>query len=92
MVKPERERLLFWHWMLQKAGKPQTGFMYNVMKRTRHQYHYVVRCCKRQTFEIQKQKMTENISNSTTFWKEIRTLNPISKTISNNIDDANGPL
>ena len=27
----------------------------------------------------------------TTFWKEIRTLNPTSKTISNNIDEANGP-
>ena len=61
------------------------------MKRTRHQYHYVVRCCKRQKFEIQKQKITENISNSTTFWKEICKLNHTSKTISNNIDDANGP-
>ena len=92
MVKPERERSLFWHWMWQEAGKPRTGVVYNVMKRTRHQYHYVVRCCKRQKFEIQKQKITANISNSTIFWKEIRKLNPTSKTISNNIDDANGPL
>ena len=52
----------------------------------------MVCCCKRQKFEIQKQKTTENISNSTTFWKEIRKLNPTSKTISNNIDDANGSL
>ena len=78
--------------MWQEAGKPQTGVVYNVIKRTRHQYHYVVRCCKRQKFEIQKQKITENILNSTTFWKEIRKLNPTSKTISNNIDDTNGPL
>ena len=92
MVKPERERSLFWHWMWQEAEKPQTGVVYNIMKRTRHQHHYVVRCCKRQKFEIQKQKITENISNSTTFWKEICKLDPTSKTISNNIDDANGPL
>ena len=92
MVKPERERSLFWHWMWQAAGNPQTGVVYNVMKRTRHQHHYEVHCCKRQKFEVQKQKITENISNSTTFWKEIRKLNPTSKTISKNIDDANGPL
>ena len=45
----------------------------------------------RQKIEIQKQKITENISNSTTFWKEPRKPNPTSKTISNNIDDTNGP-
>ena len=54
------------------------------MKRTRHQYHYAVRCCKKQ-----KQKLAEIISNSTRFWNEINKLNPTSKTMSNSIDDAN---
>ena len=89
LVKPERDRSLFWHWMWQEAGKPQTGIVYGIMKRTRHQYHYAVRCCKKQKLEVQKQKLAENISHSTRFWKEINKLNPTSKTLSNSIDDAN---
>ena len=56
MVKPERERSLFWHWMWQEAGKPQTGVVYNVMKRTRHQYHYVVRCLKGKRLKFKSRK------------------------------------
>ena len=90
LVKPERDRSLFWHWMWQEAGKPQTGIVYGIMKRTRHQYHYAVQCCKKQKLEVQKQKLAENISHSTRFWNEINKLNPSSKTMSNSIDDANG--
>ena len=25
LVKPDRDRSLFWHWMWQEAGKPQHG-------------------------------------------------------------------
>ena len=52
---------------------------------------HLVRYCKRQKFKIQKQKITEK-STTLSFWKEIRKLNPTSKTISNNIDDVNRPL
>ena len=52
LVKPERDRSLFWHWMWQEAGKPQTGIVYGIMKRTRHQYHYVVRCCKKKSLKF----------------------------------------
>ena len=88
LVKPERDRSLFWHWMWQEAGRPQTVTVYSIMKRTRHQYHYPVRCCKKK-LKVQKQKLEESISHSTLFWNEINKLNPTSKTISNSIDDAN---
>ena len=42
------------------------------MKRTRHQYHYAVRCCKKNTSNIQKQKLAEHISDSKQFWKELK--------------------
>ena len=48
LVRPERDRSLFWHWMWQESGKPQNGVVYSIMKRTRHQYHYAVRRCKKQ--------------------------------------------
>ena len=90
LVKPERDRSLFWHWMWQEAGKPQTGTVNSIVKRTRHQYHYAVRCCKKNKLEVQKQKLVESISRSTFFLNEINKLNPTSKTMSNSIDDANG--
>ena len=39
-VKPELDKAMFWHWMWQEAGKPQSGAVYEVMKRTKYQYHY----------------------------------------------------
>ena len=92
LVKPDRDRSLFWHWMWQEAGKPQHGLVYSIMKRTRHQYHYAVRCCKSRKLELHKQKIADNVSNGTVFWKELSKLNPTNKVSSNQIDDASGSI
>ena len=42
-VKHEREQSLFWRWIWSNCGKPYTGTIYEIMKRTRHTYHYTVR-------------------------------------------------
>ena len=55
-----------------------------------HQYHYAVRCCKRNKLNIQKQKLAENVFNSTEFWKEVNKLNTAIKMTTLNMDDANG--
>ena len=31
-VKPERERSLLWHWIWLDSGKPNKGFLYEIMK------------------------------------------------------------
>ena len=89
-VEPEHNRSLFWHWIWLESDKPRSGFVYDIMKRTRHRYHYAIRSCKKQKQEIQKRKLIENISNSKDFWSEIIKINPSSKLISNTIDQANG--
>lgn len=89
-VAPEREQSLLWHWIWLESGKPQRGIVYDIMKKTRHRYHYAVRCCKRQKFEIQKQKLTENMSRTKVFWTETKKINPTNKVISNTIGNANG--
>ena len=66
-VNPEREQSLFWHWMWLEAGKPNVVYIFDIMKRTRHQYHYAVRRCKYNRINIQKQKLAENISDSKQF-------------------------
>ena len=73
-VEPERNRSLFWHWIWLESDKPRSGFVYDIMKRTRHRYHYAIRSCKKQKQDIQKRKLVENISNSKDFWSEIKKL------------------
>ena len=34
-VKPKRDRSVFWHWMWLESSKPNTGLVYQIMKRTR---------------------------------------------------------
>ena len=60
------------------------------MKRTCHQYHYAVLRCKSNTLNIQKQRLAENIHNSTNFWREIKKINPANKLSTTTMDNANG--
>ena len=73
-----------------ESGKPNTGLVYQIMKRTRHQYHYAVRRCKSDKLHIQKQRLAENIHNSTNFWREIEKINPANKLSTTIMDHANG--
>ena len=68
-----------------------TGHVYCIMKRTRHRYHYAVRCAKRKSAETMRTKLAENISNSKDFWQELSKNDAIPKSISNTIDKAVGP-
>ena len=89
-VKPELDKAKFWHWMWQEAGKPQSGAVYEVMKRTKHQYHYAVCRCKRNKLVIQKETLARNINKSREFWTELKKINTTSKVISSSIGSANG--
>ena len=46
-IKHEREQSLFWHWVWSEMGKPYNGVVYDLMKRSRHTYHYSVRRVKK---------------------------------------------
>ena len=84
---------MFWHWIWLDAGKPMNGYVYTIMKRTRHQYHYAIRCAKRNNTKIIGTKLVDNMSksNSKDFWKELQKIDPASKSISNTVDQAVGP-
>ena len=53
-VKHEREQPLFWHWIWSECGKPYSGTIYEIMKRTSHTYHYTVRRLKRNKVNVEK--------------------------------------
>ena len=87
-VKSYQERSLFWHWILVEAGKPVNGYVYTIMKRTRHQYHYAIRCAIRNNTEIIRTELADNMSNSKDLWKELQKIDPASNSISNTVDQA----
>ena len=51
-----------------------------------------MRCCKKNQLNIQKQKqkLTENMSSSTSFWKELKKISPANKVTTNVMDNAHG--
>ena len=62
------------------------------MKRTRHRYHYAVRCCKRNVLELQKQKLAETDTNSSQLWSELKKINPSHRISTLKIDNAVGKV
>ena len=89
-VKQAREQSLLWHFIWQQSGRPNHGHIYHIMRTTRHRYHYSVRWFKKNKQQIQRTKLAENITNSDTFWGELRKINPVSKQISETIGTAQG--
>ena len=56
LVRSERGRCLFWHWMWQESGKPQNGVVYSGKKRTIG-INIIMRCVAVKTkFRISKAK------------------------------------
>ena len=92
-VKGERDRSLFWQCIWLEAGKPFKGFMYEIIKRTRHSYHYAVRCCKRNVLQLKnKNKLTETVTNSSQFWSELKKINPSQRISTLKIDTDIGKV
>jgi len=66
--------ILLWHWIWLECGKPNTGYVYSIMKKTRHKYHYAVRNLKKQELHVKKLRLPQNIDNSVNFWRELKKL------------------
>ena len=59
------------------------------MKKTRHTYHYTVRRLKRNKTQAIKLKLAEKSNDSTSFWQEIKKLNPNNSILPDIVDNAN---
>ena len=61
----------------------------NIMKKTRHTYHYTVRRLKRNKTQAIKLKLAEKSNDSASFWQEIKKLNPNNSILPDIVDNAN---
>ena len=62
LVKPVKETAMYWRWLWVDAGKPNKGYLYEIMKQTRHRYHYAIRNIEKNRMDIKRQKLAENIN------------------------------
>ena len=88
LATQEREQSLFWHWIWCEAGRPYNGDIYNIMKRTRHTYHYTVRRLKKSKTQAIRLKLASSFNNGSNFWHEIFKLNPANYMLPDVIDNA----
>ena len=85
-----REKSLFWHMIWKESGKPEFGLVTDIMKTSRHIYHYKLRYLKRNRKRIIQNRIGEALSSekSNDFWQEVKRIKGSNRTISCIIDDA----
>jgi hypothetical protein len=76
-IKPLKDDAIFWNNIWLQCNKPDNGIIYELMKKTKHAYHYGARKIKRQTEQLRRCKMAEAIHNnrSRDFWSEVKKVN-----------------
>jgi len=55
-VRLVHENLLFWHDIWSNAGRPKTGILADIMRRTWAAYHYAIRRIKKEEEDIVKHR------------------------------------
>ena len=72
-VEPYQDRAKFWFSIWSSAGKPINTVLHNIMKKTRNQYQYQIRKCKRVEDFIKNKKLVENcLDGDNDLFEEIR--------------------
>ena len=89
-IKPLKDKALFWHWIWLESGKRYIGVVDDVMKHTRHIYHYAMRAAKRADSLMRRQRLAVACDNNNDkdMWKELKLMNPRQKVVSRVVDDA----
>ena len=59
-VEPHQEEAQFRFSIWKSAGKPLNNVLHGLMKKTRNQYHYQIRKCKRVEDFVKNRKLVEN--------------------------------
>jgi len=94
-VAPVREQSLFWHNIWMDCGRPDSGHVADIMRRTRAAYHYTIRHVREIEGDVIKQRFATRMLNthSRNFWHESQKLKSNrGDRVSSNVDgksDAN---
>ena len=86
-VKGFKDDAIFWKNIWLECGKPPTGVVHDIMRKTKLQYHYAVRRLKRKSDELRKCKMAEALKNNSSrdFWTEVKRVENSGRNLPSNI-------
>jgi hypothetical protein len=92
-IRPFKDDAIFWRKIWIECGKPTSGTLYDIMKRTKVQYHYAVRRLKRNSETLRKEKMAESLLNNKCrdFWTEVKKLKGNSVHYTNTLENKDDP-
>ncbi len=92
VVQPFREEAMFWNAVWTSAGKPINTSLHQIMKKTRNQYHYAIRKCKRATENIKKDKLLNAcVAGKNNIFDELRKMRSVQKKSPSVIDGNSNP-
>ena len=91
-VKDKKAIAELWNFIWQQSGKPHNGTIANIMRKTKRDYHYAIRYCKKDESSIASTKMAEAFlsGRNRDFWNETRKLTKHNSQCSSTVDGING--
>ena len=91
-VKPYRDQAIFWHQLWQDNNSPRCGIIADIRRRTRTQYHKVLKNVQRNENDMRYYKLANSFGNgpSRDFWGEVKKLRGRSTRHPSNIDGVTG--
>ena len=91
LVKPHQEKAILWHKIWKDIGRPKSGLVADIMRKTRLKYHYAIRYAKKNVDSIRNNKLAENLlkSNIKDFWSEIKKIKGRNRNTVVSIDNVN---
>ena len=92
-VEPVRQNSIFWHKIWIECGRPKTGIVADIMRRTRASYHYAIRSVKRNEHAITRQRFAESVlnGNNRDLWSEVKRINGASSAPASTVNGQSSP-
>ena len=90
LVKPFYEQSLYWHKLWKDSGCPHSGYVSEMIIKSRAQYHQAYKQAARNAKNNSRKKMAETVlnDNSRQFWTEVRKIKHQSTQLPTSMDGA----
>ena len=88
-VNEYKNKAIFWHKLWKENGSPHTGILHDIRRKTRWEYHHMLKIVKRNQEVISAHKMSEGLA-GTGFWSEVKRIIGNKYSVCNTIDSIQG--
>jgi hypothetical protein len=92
-VEPARQKSALWHSIWVQCGRPRSGEVAAIMRKTRASYHYAIRHIRKHESDIVRQRFAEAVleNDNRAFWNEAKKLTNSHRSVSSSVDGQTNP-